>query len=591
MTEELRKTGVQEGTTEYRLLRKDGTCVYAEAKRTVMYRSGQPFAIQGIARDITERKQTETALREGDRQLRLQIENSRDMISRHKPDGTVVFVSPASETLLGYSSSDLVGHGAGDFVHPDDIEGVWDIIQAAVEGKQSSYRVEHRMRRKSGEYIWIETIGRLLYTSDGELAEIQCSVRDITERKRAENLLRIQRDIGIALSSVSQITTMLKRLLEHLLQIEEIDCGGVYLVDEETGALDLVAHKGLPRQFIEHATHYEADTPQTHIVMAGTPIYRSYTEILPGAKDKVRQQEGLQVLAVIPVIFEGQVIAALNLASHTYNEIPGAICTALETMATTHIGEVLARVKVETALQTLNEELEQRVVRRTAELEAANKELREFAYVVSHDLKAPLRGISRLAQWLMADYVDLFNEKGRDMVNLLVGRVKRMDSLIEGILQYSRVGRLVGRDERIDLNTLVKDVIDSLAPPEHIHISIENDLPEIVGNKIRIVQVLQNLLTNAIEFMNKSDGKIVIGCVDDGSYWRFNITDNGPGIDEKYFTRIFKIFQTLVPRDEHESTGIGLALVKKIVELHGGKIWVESVVGEGSKFFFTLPKT
>lgn len=252
--------------------------------------------------------------------------------------------------------------------------------------------------------------------------------------------------------------------------------------------------------------------------------------------------------------------------------------------------DIEKRKQVEEEIRTLNAELEQRVRARTAELEASNKELRDFVYVSSHDLKTPLRGISQLAQWLVHDYADAFDEQGQEMVELLINRVKRMDGLIDGILEYSRVGNTTGKDEEINLNRLVREVIDNLAPPEQIRILIENELPIIVGDKTRIAQIVQNLLSNAVEYMDKPEGKITIGCVDEGSHWTFSVADNGPGIDSKYHEKIFQIFQTLQSRDEHESTGIGLALVKKIVELYGGKIWVESTVGQGSIFCFTLPK-
>ena len=165
-----------------------------------------------------------------------------------------------------------------------------------------------------------------------------------------------------------------------------------------------------------------------------------------------------------------------------------------------------------------------------------------------------------------------------------------MDGLINGILQYSRLGRAKEKQDKIDLAKTLPSVIETLVPPENIRITIEDELPEIVGNRTHMEQVFQNLIGNAIKFMDKPEGLITIGCKDEGSRWEFRITDNGPGIDEKYHERIFKIFQTLVPRDEHESTGIGLTLVKKTIEQYDGKVWVESEVGKGSSFVFTLPK-
>ena len=249
-----------------------------------------------------------------------------------------------------------------------------------------------------------------------------------------------------------------------------------------------------------------------------------------------------------------------------------------------------ARQNAEAQVRQLNEELELRVKQRTAELEAANKELNDFAYVVSHDLKAPLRGIGHIAHWLVEDYGDQFDEHGKEMIALLLNRMKRMDSLIDGILEYSRVGRMVGKETRIQLDALVQEVIISLAPPPSVQMRVVTPLPVILGDRTRVIQVFQNLLSNAMKFLETPEGNIEIGCDDAGDAWRFRVTDDGPGIDEKYFGKIFQIFQTLQARDEHESTGIGLALVKKIVEFSGGRVWVESTVGQGSAFFFTLPK-
>jgi PAS domain S-box-containing protein len=252
--------------------------------------------------------------------------------------------------------------------------------------------------------------------------------------------------------------------------------------------------------------------------------------------------------------------------------------------------DVTERKRAEDALQRLNAELDERVKRRTARLELVNNELKEFAYVVSHDLKAPLRGISHLANWLVEDYAGAFDEQGRQMVELMIGRVTRMDRLIDSILHYSRVGRIIEFDDAINVTVLVQSVLDLLALPDHLRITIEEDLPSVPGDPVRLGQVFQNLLSNAIKFMDRADGHITINCADGGSYWTFCVADNGPGIETKYHDKIFQIFQTLRPRDEQENTGIGLTLVKKIVELHGGKVWVESVPGQGSAFYFTLPK-
>ncbi|MBN1393394.1 MAG: PAS domain S-box protein [Sedimentisphaerales bacterium] len=224
------------------------------------------------------------------------------------------------------------------------------------------------------------------------------------------------------------------------------------------------------------------------------------------------------------------------------------------------------------------------------EVKNINQELKDFAYVVSHDLKAPLRGINAVVKWITADYADKLDENGKKQLDSLTKRALQMHNLIDGILQYSRVGRVQERKVAVNLNTLAVEAIEMVAAPENITITVENELPTIECEQTRIMQVFQNLLSNAVKYMDKPQGLIKVGCVEDGGFWKFNITDNGPGIEEKDFEKIFKIFQTVKPRSEFESTGIGLSVVKKIVELYGGKIWVESNVGQGSTFFFTLPK-
>lgn len=250
-------------------------------------------------------------------------------------------------------------------------------------------------------------------------------------------------------------------------------------------------------------------------------------------------------------------------------------------------------LKAQAELRRLNERkaelAQEEQTRLLKELESTNRELKEFAYIVSHDLKAPLRAIESLVQWISDDYASLFDEEGREQMRLLSGRVRRMQNLIEGVLHYSRIGRIREETSPINLSRLLPQVLDSLAPPAHVVVKIADRLPVIHGEKVRIQQLWQNLLSNAIKFMDKPHGLVEIGCQQEETFWHFTVTDNGPGIDRRDFDRIFQIFQTLHSRDEYESTGVGLTLVKKIVEMHGGKVWVASEVGQGSTFHFTLP--
>jgi light-regulated signal transduction histidine kinase (bacteriophytochrome) len=195
-----------------------------------------------------------------------------------------------------------------------------------------------------------------------------------------------------------------------------------------------------------------------------------------------------------------------------------------------------------------------------------------------------------LADWISTDYSDKFDQQGKEQIKLLINRATRMSKLIDGIWEYSKIVYLTEQKEKVDLNTLLTEVIYKINPPQSTKITTENKLPTIVCEKERISEIFQNLLKNAVEFMDKPEGQIKVGCVEEDNFWKFSVADNGPGIEEKHFEKIFKMLQTLAPRDEFESTGIGLTITKKIVEMYGGKIWVQSKIGEGSTFFFTISK-
>ena len=224
------------------------------------------------------------------------------------------------------------------------------------------------------------------------------------------------------------------------------------------------------------------------------------------------------------------------------------------------------------------------------DVENINKELCDFASIVSHDLKAPLRGIRALAGWIADDYADKLGQEGTEQMNVLMSRVDRMYELIEGVLEYSSVGHTKEERVQVNLNVLVPEIIDLLVPPEGITIRVENELPTVECERTRVAQVFQNLLSNAIKYMDKPKGQVRVGCVENGDFWEFSVTDNGPGIKEKHFEKVFQIFQTVSSGHDGESTGVGLTVVKKIIELYGGRVWIESEFGEGSTFFFTLPK-
>jgi PAS domain S-box-containing protein len=225
---------------------------------------------------------------------------------------------------------------------------------------------------------------------------------------------------------------------------------------------------------------------------------------------------------------------------------------------------------------------------KTRQLERSNRELEEFAHVVSHDLKAPLRGIVSLASWITEDCRDLLPVASRDHLELLANRARRMSELIDGILRYSRIERSeVGR-EWLDSDEVAREVVEFLAPPASVRIRIESLLPRVYYDRTQLLQVFQNLIGNAIQHLGKPEGEIVVSGEERDDGVEFTVRDDGVGIDERHFQRIFRIFQSLDP--DTGSSGIGLAIVKKIVESHDGTVVVESQRGTGTTFRFSVPK-
>lgn len=225
-------------------------------------------------------------------------------------------------------------------------------------------------------------------------------------------------------------------------------------------------------------------------------------------------------------------------------------------------------------------------------LERSNRELDQFAYVASHDLKAPLRGIANLSQWIEEDLGEGdLPEETREHLALLRSRVLRMEALIDGLLEYSRVGRQRQAVERVDVGGLLEETVELLAPDDGAEVILPAELPVLDAERLPLSQVFLNLVSNALKHARRSDPRVEVAAEEqDEGFWRFSVSDNGPGIAPQYQDRIFGIFQTLQARDQVEGTGIGLALVKKIVETQGGRVWVESAEGEGATFHFLWPK-
>jgi len=529
---------------ENRYLCKDGSYKWLSWNSTVSLEKQLYYA---VARDITERKQAEDAQREIAERFRQLAENIREVFWLTSPDKNQIFyISPGYEELWGRTCESLYQQPRSflDAIHPDDRERV---IAAQPKQIRGEYDEEYRIVRPDGSVRWVRSRAFPIRNEFGEVYRIAGLSDDITRHKQAELALVAARELAESIVTTIQEALVVLDADDRVISANRVFYRVFRLTEEET----------LGQVFFElHQRQWDI------------PVLRQLlTEVLP----QQRKVDAFELQHKFPGIGSRTVLISARLIEGASNRSALTVLTLLNI--------------------TGRKRLEAEQARMIHELESVNEELTNFAYVVSHDLKAPLRAIGSLADWIAADQQDRLDAEGQEHLRLLIQRVRRMDALIDGVLRYSRIGRIGEAAVEVDLNEVLHEVIDSLAPPAHIAVRVASRLPSIRAEKTSIQQVLQNLIANAIRYLDKPQGRIEIGCADQGASWRFSVADNGPGIEARHFQRIFQLFQTLNPRDRVESTGVGLAIVKKIVEQYGGQVWVESALGQGSTFFFTLPKT
>ncbi|CAN7791927.1 PAS domain S-box protein [Caballeronia sp. LjRoot34] len=462
-------------------------------------------------------------------------------------DGHIVLANPPVERLFGYPRVELIGRPM-ELLMPERFRATHvtkrtDYV-ADPHSRPMGIGMELRGRRQNGDEFPIEVSLSPLRTDRG-LSLVMATIHDITSRKDAEDAL---------LESEARMRAIVDTAVDAIITIDE------------TGLMERVNPRA-ERLF----GYTSAEMIGKNISML---MPAPYHDMHDGYLARYRQTGEKKIIGV------GREVVGLRKDGTTF---PMDLA-----VAEMHLGQRRMFTGVVRDITERKSAEEQRL-RLLQEISSANEELTSFAYVVSHDLKAPLRAIGSLADWLSTDYADKFDDEGREHMRLLISRVHRMSALIDGILQYSRVGRVKETAVAVDLNVLVREVVDLLAPPGNIKVTIENALPTVIGERTRMQQAFQNLISNAIKYMDKPVGEVRVHCASKGDRWQFSVTDNGPGIEQRHFERIFQLFQTLAPRDKVESTGVGLALVRKILEMYGGEIWLESTVGAGSTFFFTLP--
>ncbi|MEZ4669691.1 MAG: PAS domain S-box protein [Anaerolineae bacterium] len=559
----------------------------------IRHENGAVAGVVIIFEDISERKLAELEME----RLATIVRDSNDAIISNMLDGTITSWNAGAERMFGYSADEMIGKPI-TVLYPSDRMNEEEYLFGSVREGKTVQNYDTVRLRKDGSSANISVTISPLKDTQGNIIGASKISHDISERKQAEQSLQryakrleIQHMIesGIIQSQSTQqvIETVLKEL-RTLIPCQRVS---VVLIDEQLQEIVRFAVDNAGETSIGQGTRaplhpnlFEGFDSRN---MRVADDVRNSVAFIPLAAPLV--EEGILSAVRVLLMEEGRPIGALGLFASSlgfFNEQYQEIAYEVGNL----LSVAIRQMHLTQAMEAHNLLLEQRVAERTQQLEAVNKELDSFAYVVSHDLKAPLRGISQLSSWLVADHADQLDEEARKMLTLLEGRSQRMHDMIESILQYSRVGRVKGNQRKVNLSSLMDEVLDLLTPPDSIEITIAPDLPIVFVDDMRIRQMFQNLIGNAIKYMDKPAGKINISYTDAGEYWQFSIADNGPGIAPEYHEKVFQLFQTLAPRDKVEGTGIGLALVKKIVELHKGKVWLESQPGEGTIFLLTLPK-
>jgi signal transduction histidine kinase len=311
---------------------------------------------------------------------------------------------------------------------------------------------------------------------------------------------------------------------------------------------------------------------------------------------QVIESIGFKSAIIVPMTTLNQIVGAITLvwsdSDRRYDEADLAFAEELARRAATAVDH--ARLYRESQLRAedfrlLNESLETQVDERTKELKRSNQDLDQFAYIASHDLKAPLRAIDHLSTWVLEDVGHLLPDRSHEHLQKMRSRIKRMERLLDDLLAYSRAGRYRGEASLVDTNELVARVIDTVSPPDNFTIKVVNEMPTMFTYAAPLETVLRNLVNNAIKHHDKPQGEVRISAKVKDSLVEFAVADDGPGIDPAFHDRIFQMFQTLRPRDQVEGSGIGLAVVEKIVESVGGTVSVESTPGEGATFRFIWP--
>ncbi len=515
----------------------------------------------------------------------------------------VVQWDTAAEEIFGYLRSEAIGrHSTSLIVTASSLEQVERVWQELVQRRGGTRSINENLT-KDGKVIICEWYNQPLINSEREIVGVTSLVTDITERQNA-------------IAQIKAFNVELEqRMLKRTAQLDELSAKEQAARTEAEASMkshydSLEALRQSEERYrsLVIATSQIVWTTDAQGQVVDMPPWRDYTgqsqaEVKGWGWLAALHPDDQQRTATVwseavktQSLYDTEYRIRATDGSYRYFAVRGVPVITADGTIREWVGvctDIQERKTVEAALTSRANELAYLttiLTQTNTALEKRNQELDQFAYVTSHDLKAPLRAIANLSQWIEEDIADSLTDETRHQMDLLRGRVHRMEALINGLLQFSRSGRVTTDKSTVSVAALLSEIVDSLAPPDAFTIEIAPNMPTLVTERLSLEQVFSNLIGNAIKHHPRLDGKVQISCVDKGACYEFAIADDGKGIAPEYHEKIFGIFQTLEARDRTENTGIGLAIVKKIVENHGGKIKVESLEGEGAKFVFTWNK-
>ena len=608
---------------EYRIIRQnDGQERWVHGQGELEFdESGNTIAMIGTIQDITQSKRAELALRESESQLRLLTDNMVDMITLIDAQDKVVYVSPSIERIFGLPSSAYIGKPVTDWVHPDDLQRVVETGKRAITNKAPSVRMEYRSRHANGAYLWVESTTRLLYDEEGHSMGAILGSRDVTERKRVELLVSALNAAALAVRTARAPGEIFAAATEQLLKIG-LSCA-FFATDHQRRYLIpmYISYPGDVIATAERLTGLHLGSIMLPIepvdvfrqtVWEGQPSYienivEATEQVLPRPvsilASLVVRHLGIKKSITMPLVVEKDVIGLFSVQSDDLRpgDVPILTAFAHQVAAAWRQAQLLvqaqnelgARIEAEGQVKHLNEELENRVVERTAQLEAAIDELEAFSYAVSHDLRAPLRVINGYTQIMLDDYQTTLDAEGKRICGVVLDETQHMSRLIDDLLAFSRVGREEMLSVWFDMRELVQMVYRELtksANKSRIQITMKN-LPQAMGDPKLIHQVWTNLLSNALKFTaNRERTVIEIGSLPAEKESIYYIRDNGTGFEAEYARKLFGVFERLHTGSDYPGTGVGLAIVQRIIDRHGGRVWAEGEIGQSATFFFALPK-